>query len=185
MRMSCRQDSKQSQSPIGAGRRTGWARSNRPRPRRAAARTRLGTDEDIGPSLRSHLTDALSLTRLHGAFRRPCARGLPSSHLLTLLRLCSSAMSSSLALAADERVRLVIQSLPALSADALPSLDDACPICLLPFKVILSGERNQSCSVELEPLDGGVVMVCNSAMPDEYAGVTKSPGCGHLFCKRE
>jgi hypothetical protein len=91
-------------------------------------------------------------------------------------------MSSSLALAADERVRLVIQSLPALSADALPSLDDACPICLLPFKVILSDERNRSRSVEM---DGGVLMVRNSPMPDEYAGVTKSPGCGHLFCKRE
>jgi hypothetical protein len=94
-------------------------------------------------------------------------------------------MSSTLALSEDERVRLAIQALPSLSVDLLPSMDDSCPICLLSFKTILSGERSRSHSVELEPLDADAIIIGGTPFPEEHLGVTKLLGCGHLFCKRE
>lgn len=75
-------------------------------------------------------------------------------------------LDAVLALTSEQRVEQAVQKLPTLSAQDIP-LEDSCPICLLPFLSILSGEN-------IEP-----------GAPGELAGVTKLQGCGHVFCRLE
>ncbi|EKM59846.1 uncharacterized protein PHACADRAFT_250610 [Phanerochaete carnosa HHB-10118-sp] len=75
-------------------------------------------------------------------------------------------LDAILALTPDQRVERAVQKLPTLSAQDVP-LQDSCPICLLPFPSIISGEN-------VEP-----------ESPGELVGVTKLQGCGHVFCRLE
>ncbi|GLB33758.1 putative zinc finger, C3HC4 type (RING finger) [Lyophyllum shimeji] len=59
-----------------------------------------------------------------------------------------------------ERIRLAIDSLPALTAQDLFDTDDSCPICLTPFSSLF--------------LD-----------TDPEAGVTKLVACNHIFCRKD
>ncbi|KIP07680.1 hypothetical protein PHLGIDRAFT_117858 [Phlebiopsis gigantea 11061_1 CR5-6] len=68
-----------------------------------------------------------------------------------------------LAYTTEQRIERAIQKLPTLAAADVPK-DDSCPICLVPFSGILSGEAPPPESKEL-------------------AGVTKLGGCGHVFCR--
>lgn len=70
-----------------------------------------------------------------------------------------------LAYTTEQRIERAIQRLPTLAAADVPK-DDSCPICLVPFSGILSGEVPLPESKEL-------------------AGVTKLEGCGHVFCRLE
>jgi len=74
------------------------------------------------------------------------------------LRLVQSVLQSS---TDSEAVRTFIQDLPVLSKEQV-SLEDNCPICLVPFLEILQVKED-----------------------DEENGITKIEGCGHLFCRKE
>ena len=66
----------------------------------------------------------------------------------------------------EQRIERAIQKLPTLSAQNVP-LGDSCPICLMSFSSVLSGEN------------------VGPDAPGELAGVTKLQGCGHVFCRLE
>jgi hypothetical protein len=68
----------------------------------------------------------------------------------------------------SDRLCAALDSLPSLSEKDVP-LNDACPICLIPFGTIL---KNQD-----------AVVVRTEGEPSK--GVTKLSGCGHLFCMNE
>lgn len=93
-------------------------------------------------------------------------------------------MDAAALLSGHERMRAAIDKLPTLSEDELP-LDDACPICLLPFKLILHPDA-ASHHPTPEPdlgIDPGVVVIGSSSVSEP--GVTRVDGCSHLFCRRE
>ena len=71
----------------------------------------------------------------------------------------------------QHRIAATIAALPSLTHQDVP-LDDSCPICLVPFVQILQGldhAESPDAAVE-EP---------------SACGITKLPGCGHLFCRKE
>ncbi|TFK43579.1 hypothetical protein BDQ12DRAFT_675206 [Crucibulum laeve] len=65
-------------------------------------------------------------------------------------------------LSTADRICLAIEHLPVLSKDQV-RLDDSCPICLMPLE-----------SLFIPPDD-----------ETDDAGVTKLPGCGHVFCRKD
>ncbi|KII94821.1 hypothetical protein PLICRDRAFT_193049 [Plicaturopsis crispa FD-325 SS-3] len=77
--------------------------------------------------------------------------------------------TTNIALTVYERAAHAISSLPALPRDAVP-VDDACAICLVPFKDIL--EVEDALEEDAEEWGG-------------RGGVTKVEGCGHMFCMQD
>jgi len=75
-------------------------------------------------------------------------------------------------LTTQDRIRLVIEKLPTLTADHV-NLDDSCAICLTGFAFILNDEAELKASDQYDAELG------------LEAGVTKLVGCGHLFCRKE
>ncbi|KAI0068749.1 hypothetical protein BV25DRAFT_1817662 [Artomyces pyxidatus] len=63
----------------------------------------------------------------------------------------------------DSVVTRALAGLPKLAAHQIPSLDDSCPICLLPFRDIFENAKS-------------------SAQENFNQGVTKIAACGHIFC---
>ena len=71
-----------------------------------------------------------------------------------------------LALTPEQRIERAIEKLPTLAVQDVP-LEDSCPICLMSFSSIFSGEN------------------IGPEAPGELSGVTKLQGCGHVFCRLE
>lgn len=82
---------------------------------------------------------------------------------------------SIIPLTAEQRIGRAIARLPTLSKDQI-SLNDPCPICLLPFSSILDGTAQSTESV-FPP--------CGTPEVVNLRGVTKLEGCGHMFCRAE
>lgn len=70
-------------------------------------------------------------------------------------------------------ITLVIEGLPLLTPEDVPSLDDHCAICLISFRSIFEKEAAGEEDAGDEGEEGG------------RRGVTKVDGCGHLFCLEE
>ncbi|KAI0650250.1 hypothetical protein C8Q79DRAFT_942822 [Trametes meyenii] len=76
---------------------------------------------------------------------------------------------SELHLPVQERIPLIISRLPTLTKNEIP-FEDACPICLNPFDLILEGKAAEAVGPQTPEADNG-------------AGVTKLVACGHVFCR--
>ncbi|KAI0053650.1 hypothetical protein FA95DRAFT_1674179 [Auriscalpium vulgare] len=63
-------------------------------------------------------------------------------------------------------VARALSALPQLSAEQIPNLDDACPICLISFRTILDKSGSEALGRDIE-------------------GVTKVEACGHVFCAED
>jgi RING-type zinc-finger len=90
----------------------------------------------------------------------------------------------------QEQIRAIIDDLPTLPPNSYP-LEDSCPICLLPFSLILaeqepSGDGRNMVS-EVDHRQNSVLdhFSQSSELDHEYPGVTKLIGCGHVFCKKD
>lgn len=66
-----------------------------------------------------------------------------------------------------------VRSLPYLTAADIGE-EEACPICLSPLEQILHGRGKSEAPQSSQ-----------SEAPAEHVGVTKLPGCGHIFCRIE
>lgn len=73
----------------------------------------------------------------------------------------------------EQRIGHAITKLSTLTADQV-TLDDSCPICLVPFSSIINGTAQN---------DG--VLTGVAPKPVKLCGVTKLDGCGHVFCRVE
>ncbi|KXN83673.1 hypothetical protein AN958_00814 [Leucoagaricus sp. SymC.cos] len=85
-------------------------------------------------------------------------------------------VENALFLSVPDRITQFIRDLPVLPKEQVP-LEDACPICLVPFLEILKDEdiarKEDTLRDEEKEAEG------------TETGVTKLDDCGHIFCRRD
>jgi hypothetical protein len=80
-------------------------------------------------------------------------------------------------LSPHDRITILLASLPVLEKDAI-DLEEPCPICLMPFSIVLADEGDAGLTSAESNKEG-------KDKEEALGGVTKLMGCGHIFCRRE